>query len=113
LARRHARGDWQLSGDQPRAGAWAEREGGVNALRTLGKVCLTADGTGEHRWRKEDEENFQRSTFNGWEGRSPYSYWGRFAVALICLENVSRRYEMGTETIHALRDVSLEIARGE
>jgi putative ABC transport system ATP-binding protein len=34
-------------------------------------------------------------------------------VSLIRLEQLARRYEMGTETIHALRDVSLEIARGE
>jgi putative ABC transport system ATP-binding protein len=34
-------------------------------------------------------------------------------VALIRLQNISRRYQMGTETIHALRDVSLEIERGE
>jgi putative ABC transport system ATP-binding protein len=34
-------------------------------------------------------------------------------VALIRLQNISRRYQMGTETVHALRDVSLEIARGE
>jgi len=34
-------------------------------------------------------------------------------VSLINLENISRRYQMGTETIHALRDVSLLIERGE
>jgi putative ABC transport system ATP-binding protein len=34
-------------------------------------------------------------------------------VALIHLQNISRRYQMGTETIHALRDVTLEIERGE
>jgi len=34
-------------------------------------------------------------------------------VGLIRLQNISRRYQMGTETIHALRDVSLEIQRGE
>jgi putative ABC transport system ATP-binding protein len=34
-------------------------------------------------------------------------------VSLIRLQNISRRYQMGSETIHALRDVSLEIARGE
>jgi len=34
-------------------------------------------------------------------------------VSLIHLENISRRYQMGTETIHALRDVSLVIERGE
>jgi putative ABC transport system ATP-binding protein len=32
---------------------------------------------------------------------------------LIRLQNVSRRYQMGAETVHALRDVSLEIQRGE
>ena len=34
-------------------------------------------------------------------------------MGLIRLQNISRRYQMGTETIHALRDVSLEIERGE
>jgi putative ABC transport system ATP-binding protein len=34
-------------------------------------------------------------------------------VSLIHLENISRRYQMGAETIHALRDVSLAIERGE
>ena len=34
-------------------------------------------------------------------------------MALIRLQNISRRYQMGAETIHALRDVSLEIERGE
>ena len=34
-------------------------------------------------------------------------------MALIRLQNVSRRYQMGAETVHALRDVSLEIQRGE
>ncbi len=34
-------------------------------------------------------------------------------MSLIRLQNISRRYQMGAETIHALRDVSLEIARGE
>jgi putative ABC transport system ATP-binding protein len=34
-------------------------------------------------------------------------------VALISLQNISRRYQMGSETIHALRDVSLKIERGE
>jgi putative ABC transport system ATP-binding protein len=32
---------------------------------------------------------------------------------LIRLQNIARRYQMGTETVHALRDVSLEIERGE
>jgi len=34
-------------------------------------------------------------------------------MALIRLEKVSRRYQMGAETIHALREVSIEIQRGE
>ena len=34
-------------------------------------------------------------------------------MPLIRLQNVSRRYQMGAETIHALREVSLEIERGE
>jgi len=34
-------------------------------------------------------------------------------VALIRLQNVSRRYPMGAEIVHALRDVSLEIQHGE
>jgi putative ABC transport system ATP-binding protein len=34
-------------------------------------------------------------------------------VSLIRLQNISRRYQMGEETIHALRDVTLEIQRGE
>jgi putative ABC transport system ATP-binding protein len=34
-------------------------------------------------------------------------------MSLIRLQNISRRYQMGSETIHALRDVSIEIERGE
>jgi putative ABC transport system ATP-binding protein len=34
-------------------------------------------------------------------------------MSLIRLQNISRRYQMGGETIYALRDVSLEIQRGE
>src|ERR1700741_3555841 len=34
-------------------------------------------------------------------------------MSLIRLQKVSRRYQMGGETIHALKDVSLEIQRGE
>jgi putative ABC transport system ATP-binding protein len=34
-------------------------------------------------------------------------------MSLIRLQKISRRYEMGSETIHALREVSLEIERGE
>ncbi|MCP5524614.1 MAG: ABC transporter ATP-binding protein [Verrucomicrobiales bacterium] len=32
---------------------------------------------------------------------------------MICLTNIARRYVMGAETIHALRDVSVSIERGE
>jgi putative ABC transport system ATP-binding protein len=34
-------------------------------------------------------------------------------MSLIRLQGISRRYQMGAETIHALREVSLEIQRGE
>jgi putative ABC transport system ATP-binding protein len=34
-------------------------------------------------------------------------------MSLIRLEKISRRYQMGTETVHALREVSLLIQRGE
>jgi putative ABC transport system ATP-binding protein len=34
-------------------------------------------------------------------------------VSLIRLQNLSRCYQMGGETVHALRDVSLEIQRGD
>jgi putative ABC transport system ATP-binding protein len=34
-------------------------------------------------------------------------------VSLIRLEGIARRYQMGAETIHALREVSLVIERGE
>lgn len=34
-------------------------------------------------------------------------------MSLIRLTNISRRYQMGAETIHALRDVTLVIERGE
>jgi len=34
-------------------------------------------------------------------------------VSLIRLQKISRRYQMGTETVHALREVSLDIQRGE
>ena len=34
-------------------------------------------------------------------------------MPVIRLTNISRRYQMGSETIHALREVSLEIERGE
>jgi putative ABC transport system ATP-binding protein len=34
-------------------------------------------------------------------------------MSLIRLQNVSRRYQMGAEIVHALRDVSLGIQRGE
>ena len=34
-------------------------------------------------------------------------------MSLIRLQKISRRYQMGGETVHALREVSLEIQRGE
>ena len=34
-------------------------------------------------------------------------------MSLISFEKISRRYEMGSETVHALREVSLTIDRGE
>ena len=34
-------------------------------------------------------------------------------MPLIRFHKISRRYQMGAETIHALRDVSLEIQRGD
>jgi putative ABC transport system ATP-binding protein len=34
-------------------------------------------------------------------------------MSLIRLQHISRRYQMGAELVHALRDVSLEIQRGE
>src|SRR5437867_7157243 len=34
-------------------------------------------------------------------------------MSLIRLQRISRRYQMGAETVHALREVSLEILRGE
>jgi putative ABC transport system ATP-binding protein len=34
-------------------------------------------------------------------------------VSLIRLQNLARRYQMGAETVHALREVSLQIERGE
>ena len=34
-------------------------------------------------------------------------------MSLIRLQKISRRYQMGAEIVHALREVSLEIARGE
>src|SRR5580693_5719342 len=34
-------------------------------------------------------------------------------MAVIRLIKISRRYQMGSETIHALRDVSLDVERGE
>jgi putative ABC transport system ATP-binding protein len=34
-------------------------------------------------------------------------------VSLIRLQNISRLYQMGSETIHALRDVSISVERGE
>lgn len=34
-------------------------------------------------------------------------------MSLIRIRNISRRYQMAAETVHALRDVSLDIERGE
>src|SRR5512136_3367937 len=34
-------------------------------------------------------------------------------MPLIRFQKISRRYQMGTETVHALREVSLDIQRGE
>jgi len=34
-------------------------------------------------------------------------------VSLIQIEKIARRYEMGSETVHALREVTVSIARGE
>src|SRR5512136_593405 len=34
-------------------------------------------------------------------------------MPLIRFQKISRRYQMGSETIHALREVSMEIERGE
>jgi putative ABC transport system ATP-binding protein len=34
-------------------------------------------------------------------------------VSLITLQNIKRSYQMGSETVHALRDVTLELERGE
>jgi putative ABC transport system ATP-binding protein len=34
-------------------------------------------------------------------------------VSLIRLQNITRLYQMGGETIHALRDISMEVQRGE
>ena len=34
-------------------------------------------------------------------------------MSLICLDKISRRYLMGGETIHALREVTLTLDRGE
>src|SRR6266496_4568892 len=42
-----------------------------------------------------------------------YSSFSLLVMSLIRLQNISRRYQMGAEVIHALRDVSLEIQRGE
>jgi putative ABC transport system ATP-binding protein len=41
------------------------------------------------------------------------SFNNPFAMSLIHLQQISRRYKMGGETVHALRDVSLDIHRGE
>src|SRR5207249_11688441 len=41
------------------------------------------------------------------------SDFGFLLMSLIRLQEISRQYQMGAETIHALRDLSLEIERGE
>ena len=43
----------------------------------------------------------------------PIEDGGRARVSLIRLQNISRLYQMGSETIHALRDVSMSVERGE
>jgi putative ABC transport system ATP-binding protein len=43
----------------------------------------------------------------------PVNRFGFRHMSLIRLHEISRRYQMGSETIHALRDVSLVIERGE
>ena len=40
-------------------------------------------------------------------------HWKASVVSLIRLQKISRRYQMGAETVHALREVSLDILRGE
>ena len=42
-----------------------------------------------------------------------FTFHALLNMNLIRLEKISRRYRMGEETVHALRDVSLEIQRGE
>ena len=34
-------------------------------------------------------------------------------MSLLTLDHVGREYEMGHETVHALRDVSMTVERGE
>ncbi len=41
------------------------------------------------------------------------SYWPHQPMPLILIRELTRRYVMGTETVHALRGVTLEIAKGE
>jgi putative ABC transport system ATP-binding protein len=44
----------------------------------------------------------------------PTIHWSNdFCMSLIRFQNITRRYQMSAETVHALRDVSLEIQRGE
>jgi len=54
---------------------------------------------------------------DGWQRAhvSPFTHSSvdSFAMSLIHLQQISRRYKMGGETVHALRDVSLDIQRGE
>src|SRR5215469_16842540 len=58
--------------------------------------------TTARKFRKEPPAATLKKT-----SREPYF------VSLIRLQKISRRYQMGAETVHALREVSLEIKRGE
>jgi putative ABC transport system ATP-binding protein len=50
----------------------------------------------------------------GFEFYSELGIWDLdFVMTLIRLQNLSRVYQMGSETIYALRDLSLDIERGE
>src|SRR3954469_12917547 len=55
-------------------------------------------------YRFMDEENGSRKT-NGHEAPVDSS--------LILMKNIWRTYQMGTEELHALRDVSFEVNKGE
>ena len=47
------------------------------------------------------------------ENPGTYGRDARATMSLIRLRNISRRYQMGAETVHALRHISLDIRRGE